>query len=399
MRAFLQIILRSFLFRKRRTFLTVLGIVIGSTLILTLVLLGDGMEKALSSQLQAFGGDLMFVVPGKSDDPLSGLLGGGGELKDEDVRRIREVRGVELAMGMQIKSFRVEYGGEREVMNFSASPWAETRAVFEGSQGFQIAVGDWPTRDEQDLVVLGKLAASDRFSRPIQVGEELVVSGKRFTVAGILESIGNPDDDARVYISTDRFRAITGERGGSMMAIAKAEPGLDVKRVADDIKFELERRRGSGDFTVFTSDSALEIVGSVLGVVKLVLGAFAAVALIVGGVGIMNTMFTSVLERTREVGIMKALGATDRSILYLFLGEAGLLGAIGGALGVVISYAFAKLIEAAAASQDLAILQIDFDPVVVLGTLVFTFVIGSVFGAIPAVRASRLHPTEALRYE
>ncbi len=399
MRAFLQIILRSFLFRKRRTFLTVLGIVIGSTLILTLVLLGDGMEKALSSQLQAFGGDLMFVVPGKSDDPLSGLLGGGGELKDEDVRRIREVRGVELAMGMQIKSFRVEYGGEREVMNFSASPWAETRAVFEGSQGFQIATGDWPTRDEQDLVVLGKLAASDRFSRPIQVGEELVVSGKRFTVAGILESIGNPDDDARVYVSTDRFRAITGERGGSMMAIAKAEPGLDVKRVADDIKFELERRRGSGDFTVFTSDSALEIVGSVLGVVKLVLGAFAAVALIVGGVGIMNTMFTSVLERTREVGIMKALGATDRSILYLFLGEAGLLGAIGGALGVIISYAFAKLIEFAAASQDLAILQIDFDPVVVLGTLVFTFVIGSVFGAIPAVRASRLHPTEALRYE
>lgn len=184
-----------------------------------------------------------------------------------------------------------------------------------------------------------------------------------------------------------------------MMAIAKVESGMEVKGVARDVEYELERRRGSGEFTVFTSDSALEIVGSVLGVVQLVLGAFAAVALIVGGVGIMNTMFTSVLERTREVGIMKALGATDRSILALFLGEAGLLGAIGGGLGIAVSYAFAKTIEFAAASRDLSILQIDFDPLVVVGTLVFTFVIGSIFGAIPAVRASRLRPTEALRYE
>lgn len=399
MTAFLKIILRTFLFRKRRTFLTVLGIVIGSTLILTLVLLGEGMERALASQLQAFGSDLVYVMPGKEGDPLAGLFSGGGELKDEDLRRIRGLRGVELVMGFQVKDFRVEYAGEEKVVNVSASPWAETRAVFERSQGFDIDKGAWPERDEQDLVVLGKLAARDRFSRPVQVGEELVISGKRFAVAGILKPIGNADDDARIYMSTDRFRALTGERGGSMMAIARVEEGLEARRVADDVKFELERRRGSGDFTVFTSDNALEIVGSVLGVVQLVLGAFAAVALIVGGVGIMNTMFTSVLERTREVGIMKALGATDRSILLLFLGEAGLLGAIGGGLGIAVSYAFAMAIELAASSRDLAILQIDFDPAIVLGTLVFTFLIGSVFGAIPAVRAARLRPTEALRYE
>ena len=399
MNAYLQIILRSFLFRKRRTFLTVLGIVIGSTLILTLVLLGDGMERALASQLQAFGGDLVYVMPGKEDNPLAGLLSGGGVIKDEDLRRIRAVRGVELAMGFQIKNFRVEYAGEEKVVNVSASPWAETRAIFEKSQGFEIAKGEWPVRDEQDLLVLGKLVAEGRFSRTIQVGEEMIVSGKRFTVAGVLKPIGNADDDARMYMSTDRFRALTGERGGSLMALARVETGLDAKRVAADIAYELERRRGSGDFTVFTSDNALEIVGNVLGIVKLVLGAFAAVALIVGGIGIMNTMFTSVLERTREVGIMKALGATDRAILALFLGEAGMLGAIGGALGLAISYLFAKGIEFAAASRDLEILKIAFDPVVVVGTLLFTFVIGSVFGAIPAVRASRLRPTEALRYE
>jgi putative ABC transport system permease protein len=396
--AYLRIILRSFLFRKRRTFLTVLGIVIGSTLILTLVLLGEGMERALTSQMQAFGGDLIYVMPGKEGNPLAGLLG-GGELKDEDLRRIRDLRGIELVMGFQIKNFRVKYDGQEEVVNVSASPWAETRAIFERSQGFEIDKGAWPDRDEQDLVVLGKIMAGERFSRPIQVGEELIISGKRFTVAGIMKPIGNTDDDTRIYMSIDRFRVLTGERGSVMMAVAEVESGLDVKRVASDVKFELERRRGSGDFSVFTSDNALEIVGSVLGIVQLVLGAFAAVALIVGGVGIMNTMFTSVLERTREVGIMKALGATDRAILLIFLGEAGLLGAFGGALGVGISYLFAKIIEFAAASRDLAILKISFDPLIVLGTLLFTFVIGSVFGAIPAVGASRLRPTEALRYE
>lgn len=396
--AYLKIILRSFLFRKRRTLLTILGITIGSTLILTLILLGEGLKSALVSQLQAFGGDLIFVTPGKQSNLLAGFTS-SGQLKDEDLRVVQDTPGVALAMGEQVKDFRVEYDGEKKVVNVSGSPWNETIAIFGASQGFQIDKGEWPTRDTENVVVLGQLIAKSRFSRPIQVGEQIVIDSKRFLVAGILKSIGNSDDDSRIYASLDRFRVLTGERAGLLVILAKAEPDADVKRVASDILYNLERRRSAGDFSVFTSDSALQIVGSVLGVVQLVLGAFAAVALVVGGVNIMNTMFTSVLERTREVGIMKALGATDRSILLLFLTEAGLLGAFGGLLGMGISYLFAKGIEYAAASQSLSILKITFNPLIVLGTLVFTFVIGAVFGAIPAVGAARLRPTEALRYE
>lgn len=398
MTAYLKIILRNFLFRKRRTLLTMLGITIGSTLILTLILLGEGLKSALTAQLQAFGSDLIFILPGKQSNPLAAFQS-GSHLKDEDLRVVQDTPGVAMAMGEQVKDFRVGYNGEKKVVNVSGTPWRETIALFGVSQGFQIDKGEWPVRDEQNAVVLGRLVANGRFSRPIQVGEELVIDNKRFLVAGILKPTGASDDDSRIYMSLDRFRVLTGQRTGMMIILAKAASGADVKHVADDVLYNLERRRSAGDFSVFTSDNALQIIGGVLGVVQLVLGAFAAVALVVGGVNIMNTMFTSVLERTREVGVMKALGATDRSILMLFLSEAGLLGVFGGTLGIGISYLFAKAIEFAAASRSLSILKISFSPLIVLGTLVFTFVIGAIFGAIPAIRAARLRPTEALRYE
>src|SRR5512135_1313189 len=165
--AYLKIILRSFLFRKRRTLLTVLGITIGATLILTLVLLGEGLKSSLTSQLQAFGGDLIFVAPGKQSNLLAAFT--SGQLKDEDLRVVQDTPGVAMAMGEQVKDFRVEYGGEKKVVNVSGTPWLETRTIFGAYEGFQIDKGEWPTRDELNVVVLGRLAATERFSRPIQV--------------------------------------------------------------------------------------------------------------------------------------------------------------------------------------------------------------------------------------
>lgn len=398
MLAYLKIILRSFLFRKKRTFLTVLGITIGTTLILTLILLGEGLEKALASQLQAFGGDLVYIFPGDKDDPLGGILG-GGEIRDRDLEIVKEVDGVDLMMGMQFKNFNVEFEGQEEVINVNGSPWMETRVIFEGSQGFELSDGEWPTRDSSNQVLIGSIIADDRFDIPPRAGDEILIGNKRFLVSGVLEPIGNPDDDSRIWMSLDRYRAVSGDTTGVAAAIVKVAPGYDPRHVADDIQYAVDRQRGAQEMVAFTSENALDAVGNVLGVVQLILAAFAAVALLVGGIGIMNTMFTSVLERTREVGVMKALGSTDNGILTLFLMESGLLGTVGGILGIMISFAFAKAIEFGAARQDLEILKITFDPVIVVASLIFTFVVGAIFGAIPAMRAARLKPTEALRYE
>lgn len=398
MLAFLKIILRSFLFRKKRTFLTVLGITIGTTLILTLVLLGDGLEKALTSQLQAFGGDLIYVMPGKEDNPLAGLLS-GGEIREREFRILKSVDGVQIALPMDVKNFRVEYQGEEKVLSLHGSPIVDTEKIFGASQGFSIREGAWPKSENANQFVLGSLVAKERFSNPIRLGDELVIKGKRFRVSGILNPIGNADDDSRIYMSLDRFRSLTGKRAGVGFATIQVEAGRNPKEVADNIREALDRQRGVGDLVVFSSENASRIIRDVLGVVQLILAVFAAVALVVGGVGIMNTMFTSVLERTREIGVMKALGSTNRNILTLFLMEAGFLGLVGGSFGIALSYAFALLIEFAAMRKDLSVLQIDFDPVAVLTTLLFTFVLGMIFGVIPAWRGSRFAPTEALRYE
>lgn len=398
MLAFLKIILRTFLFRMKRTLLTVLGITIGTTLILTLILLGEGMENALKSQLAAFGSDLIYVAPGGSDNPL-GAAFSGAEIGVKELQIVQDTDGVQIAMGMTVKDFKVEFEGEEKVVNASGSPWEETRTLFEGFQGFEIADGDWPKRDTTNEVVLGKLVANERFSNPVRAGDQLIIKNRKFTVSGVLHSVGNPDDDGRMYMSLDRHRLLTGERDNFFIVMVKAEPGRDIKILSDDIEYNLERRRGVTEVSVFTSDNIIDVIGDVLGIVQLVLAAFAAVALIVGGVGIMNTMFTSVLERTREIGVMKAIGATRGNILTLFILESGLLGMVGGLIGVGISYVFAKLIEFGAASQDLDILKVDFDPVIVLEALLFTFVVGVIFGLIPAWRGSKLKPTEALRYE
>lgn len=384
--------------RRRRMALTVLGIVIGTTLIMTLLFLSQGLRRAVASQLQSFGGDLIFVFPGKEDNPFVGLVG-RLELRDKDVNAIRGVSGVRAVLPMQSKTVTVGFDGEEKTALLHGSPWEETRVLFEESRGFGLTAGTWPARDDLPLAVLGSEIAATRFHRPFAVGDVFTLKGRRFEVAGILKSTGFSDDDSFIYVSLERYRRATGDVAGVRGVIVKTEPGLDPEAVAGDIKERLLRQKGIEDFVVLTSDKAMNIVGDVLGVMQAVLGGIAAVALLVGGVGIMNTMFTAVLERTREIGVLMAVGATRRKILAIFLAEAGMLGAVGGAAGAGLASLLAKIAEAVARAKNFPFLTVDLDPLVIAGVLAFTFAVGTLFGAVPAWQASRLRPTEALRYE
>lgn len=392
------LIIRNLRYRHIRSYLTILGIVIGVTLILSLFLLGDGLKRAVAAQLAQFGEDLIYIFPGKEENSFVGMFS-GQTLRDKDVEIIKSVPGVELALIMNTDTVTASFKGEEKSSLLHGSPWRETKILFTASQGFRFQSGDWPVKDTANEIVLGARTASSRFKEKIKTGDTLVIRGRRFEVKGVLAEIGEPTTDAMIYASLNRFRIIIDRPTGVNSLAVKVGRGYDIDSVAVQIKSELKKQKGIEDFVVLTSEKAGRLIGDILGIVQIVVLSIAGVALFVGGVGIMNTMYTSVLERTREIGVFKSLGATSRWILLMFLVESGIMGALGGILGVLFGAGFVKFVEILVKRAGFVFMQIDLSPTMIAGVAMFAFIFGAFCGTLPAWQASRLKPTEALRYE
>ncbi|MEM2916486.1 MAG: ABC transporter permease [Candidatus Woesearchaeota archaeon] len=259
-------------------------------------------------------------------------------------------------------------------------------------------------KDKGKAVIGNDLAYKNLFNKEIQVGNKIEISGKTFEVVGILKRIGDPGTDTSVTIPEEEAREITGEPEAYSYIVAQSAPGLNPEEVADNIEKAIRRDRhqkeGREDFTVQSSTELIESFMKVLFIIQAVFVGIAAISLLVGGIGIMNTMYTAVLERTREIGVMKAIGARNRDILALFLIESGFLGTAGGIIGIIIGSGISKIVEVAVNAQYGAntILAV-FPPYLLVGALLFSFGVGAVSGLLPARRASKLKPVDALRYE
>ena len=214
-----------------------------------------------------------------------------------------------------------------------------------------------------------------------------------------MEEIGNSQDDNSINIDFDTFREIFDAEDRVDAITATAKPGLDMDALKEKTERKLERARGDENFQVMTSANILEQVNSILGIVQFVLIGIAGISLLVGGIGIMNSMYTSVLERTKEIGIMKSVGARNSDILLIFLVESGFIGLIGGIFGVLLGTGMALAVGAIAKQAGFALLKIVIDYKILLFGLSFAFVLGMISGALPAYRASKLKPVDALRYE
>lgn len=394
----LLISVRSLLHRRLRSYLTVLGVVIGVALVISFEMLGAGLRNAINSQIQAFGSDLLFVYPGNSTSSFFG--GADMEIRDRDVPVIEGVDGVRVVMPVDMRSsVQVSFAGKQQTVVLHAQPVAAIQEIFEESSGFSLEQGDWPVDDQAREIVLGSTLANDTFDTPIHVGDTLDLKGHRFTVSGILQPIGEQVPDTEIFISLAMQRLLTGARSGTQVVIAKLNPGVNADSTAGDISYALSRQPGIGDISVITSQKAGQIAGDIIGVLELVLSGIAAVAVVVAAVGIMNTMYTSVLERTKEIGVMKAIGATNREVLIIFVLEAGIIGMLGGAIGAALGTGMAELAQLVASSQGFALLKVQLDPVLYLMVLAGSFGIGVVSGVLPANRAAKLSPVQALRYE
>ncbi len=284
---------------------------------------------------------------------------------------------------------------------FHSQPWREYRIIAEESQAVELIDGNWPESDGTREVVLGYRVAFKLFKTSPRVGDDIIIKGRRFKVAGIFSEVGLQKEDNQIWMSNKDFQALTSQRGTASSAAVKLEKGANANLVAQEIKFALSQQEVVRDFSVLTPEKANQIVGNVLSIIELVLVAIALVSLVVGAVGIMNTMYTSVLERTKQIGIMKAIGASSEAVLSLFLIESGLIGLVGGILGIIFGITVAYIIGLAASNFGVrglfSFTSLDFFGFFVI--LVITFITGIISGILPARQAARMEPAEALRYE
>jgi len=380
--------------RKTRAFLTMLGIVIGIAAIVTLVSLGDGLENAITEEFSKMGSDIIRVVPKGLRGPPTGSQG----LTVDDASVVKKVRGVEYASPMFGSNAKVEFGREENFEQVFCYEGSKVDEIFE-DLGREMLDGRRFGAGERGSIFIEEKLAKDGFGSEVMVKSSIYIEDRKFRVVGIEKNMGAPGR-GMITMEMEDCRELFEEEDAVSLIIVKVMSGFDTGFVAGVIEDKLERARDDENFEVYTPEQLLGQLTSILGVVSAILSAIAAISLVVGGMGIMNSMYTNVLERTRDIGVMKAVGAKNRQILSIFLVESGIYGFVGGVVGVVVGVGLSKLAEVIAVyGFGFGLLKIKIDLMLVLGVLVFSFFTGCLSGVFPSLRAAKLKPVDALRYE
>jgi putative ABC transport system permease protein len=389
--------------RRLRSWLTMIGIFIGIAAVVSLVSLGQGLQKYIDEEFAKLGRDKILVMPKGGFGPGTSQA----KLTDNDLRAIGNVNGVMDVAGMSYKPVEMEFNNQLKYFLGLGLPTGEGRKlVDELFLNYDVEVGRTIKKGDKYKVALGHYFLDQNiFGKNLKVGDKLKINGVDFQVVGFYETIGNPSDDVNVYLPLETLLDlynIKEKEYGTLLA--KISPGIDPLVAAGQIERALRRERGlkegNEDFEVSTTEELMQTFNTVFNIVQGVLVGIALISLVVGGVGIMNTMYTAVLERTKEIGILKAVGAQNKDIMILFLIESGILGLAGGAIGVGIGMGFSKLVELVATlALQTKLLQAYFPWYLILGALGFSFLVGTLSGILPAYQASRQRPVDALRYE
>ena len=402
---YLREALESLVSNKLRSALTVLGIVIGVAAVIAMLAIGRGAEASINEQINSIGTNLIYITAGAEDvrNPRPLTLGDAQALADP-----RQAPDVLYVAPVVQGAGQVSRRGESITTSLVAiTPQYMLVSNLNTSEGSGISQENLDKRAA--VVVLGSDVAQGLFGRVDNlVGEMIRVQGQPFRVIGVLESkggtgFGSQDDRILVPLTTAQSRLV--QRNSREQVDMILVQGVSTERLDQTIS-QIERLLAARhrtsldelDFSLLNQQDILDIAQQVTGILTIFLGGIAGISLLVGGIGIMNIMLVTVSERTREIGLRKAVGARSRDILVQFLAESALLSMLGGLLGILLAWLLATLVGAIAAQNDVAITpRIEWDAVL-LATL-FSAGVGLFFGFYPARRAASLQPVEALRYE
>lgn len=389
--------------RRLRSWLTMIGIFIGVASVVALISLGQGLQNTIKEQFEILGTDKLIVMPGgKGGMPLASAE----KLTSKDLEIIRQTKGVDVATEMIYSIVLIESRGEAKQTMIIGLSTDESSSVLKDMEGFEAEKGRDLREKDKEKIIIGHLISKDNgfFEKGVGLRDKILIRGKEFKVVGIMSKIGNPQDDTQVYIPIEIARELFEKEDEIDSIYVKVKSNFQPIDVAEEIKKELrdfrDEEKGQETFSVQTFEQLLETFSNIFGIVQVVLVGIAGISLFVGGIGIMNTMYTSVLERTKEIGTMKAMGAKDSDILYIFLFESGLLGLVGGGIGILIGIGLGKGAEyLAGMAFRTDMLKAVFPWYLITGTLLFSFLIGMISGVLPALQAAKLKPADALRYE
>lgn len=391
---------------KLRSGLTILGIIIGVAAVIAMVSLGRGAENSITGSIQGIGSNLLFVFRGGTEDvrnPKPITQGDAEAISDPFLAP--SVEGVAPVLQ---GNGEVSFAGESTLTDIVG-----VTPAYSPVRNYRVAEGEF-IREEHMLgrssvVLLGTDVAENLFNRTEGlVGESVRIEGQPFRVIGVLESRGgssfsNEDDQVLVPLTTAQTRLIRrSTRDRVDLLIVQATSAQTVSQAAEEISQVLRSRHrtdiGADDFTVLTQQDFIETARTITNILTIFLGGIAAISLLVGGIGIMNIMLVSVTERTREIGLRKALGARKLDILIQFLTESAVLSLVGGVIGIALGWAISTVVGRIAAANDAPIDPSIGIDIILIATL-FSTAVGLFFGLYPANRAASLEPVEALRYE
>lgn len=401
---YLAIVLGSLRHRQLRSWLTMLGIFVGIAAVVSLISLGQGLQAAINEEFEKMGTNKIMIEAGGSSFGIPGTDISSEKLTDSDVKVIERVKGVDLVAKMVYKSSKTEFHDDVKYPLIIGMPTDDTKKVFEEMQSVEIAQGrNLKNIDKYKLVVGDLVAKGELYDKEVILRDTIKIKDKDFKVIGIFAPIGNPQDDKQLYIPYDTAVDLF-ELDSIGALVVQTKGGINIDQVAESIKKELRDYRnvdeGEEDFRVQTFEQVMKSFQTIFGIVQAVVIGIAAISLLVGGIGITNTMYTSVLERTRDIGIMKAIGARNSDIMKIFLIESGMLGLVGGGIGIIIGMGLSKTVEIAVTKlYNFVYLKANFPWYLILGALAFSFIVGSISGVMPARQAAKMKPVDALRYE